>query len=156
MEWCSLETDHYQVHIFLVKITLYSKGIGRHKQYYREVQWIKQRKYKYWLPCTHRDQYIPRHKVSYEQQVWLFQWKVSLSTTRTASLIAPWWKAAVAQRRSKGYKWYDHMPIQALWRSYLRLFHRCTPSFHRSDQFFGFTRQYANKQCTVPLRYKRR
>jgi len=25
------------------------------------------------------------------------------------------------------------------------------PSFHRSDQFFGFTRQYANKQCTVPL-----
>jgi len=30
------------------------------------------------------------------------------------------------------------------------------PSFHHSDQFFGFTRQYANKQRTVPLRYKRR
>jgi len=29
-------------------------------------------------------------------------------------------------------------------------------SFHHSDQFFVFTRQYANKQCTVPLRYKRR
>jgi len=25
------------------------------------------------------------------------------------------------------------------------------PSFHHSDQSFGFTRQYANKQCTVPL-----
>jgi len=24
-------------------------------------------------------------------------------------------------------------------------------SFHHPDQFFGFTRQYASKQCTVPL-----
>ena len=57
---------------------------------------------------------------------------------------------------SKVHKLNDHMPMKSYGNQTRGFITAVALSFHHSDQFFGFTRQYANKQCTVSLMYKQR